>query len=129
MAQKKNSFGVEISDIYEEEQEDFVIENVASFVKQNREELKEHFKTTDTLNVKRITEEDARKLVSELDGKDLSLKVYNIEQKKKEKEENQIRCPKCNTVLESLEWRCPECYYEFPEYEFHGDDDAESPAD
>ena len=123
MAQKKNNFGVEISDVYEEEQENLVIEKVASFVKQNEEDLKEHFKTTDTLNVKRITEEDAQKLVGELEGKDLSLKVYNIEQKKKEKEENQIRCPKCNTVLETLEWRCPECYYEFPEYEFQGDDD------
>jgi tRNA(Ile2) C34 agmatinyltransferase TiaS len=125
MAQKKNSFSVEISDIYEEEQEDFVIEKVVSFVKQNREELKEHFKTTDTIEVKRIAEEDAQKLCTELEGKDLSVKMYNVDQKKQEKEANQIRCPKCNTVLESLEWRCPECYYEFPEYEYQGDDDAD----
>ena len=125
MAQKKNSFSVEISDIFDEEQEDFVIEKVVSFVKQNREELKEHFKTTDTIEVKRIAEEDAQKLCTELEGKELSVKLYNIEQRKQEKEENQIRCPKCNTVLESLEWRCPECYYEFPEYEFQGDDDAD----
>jgi tRNA(Ile2) C34 agmatinyltransferase TiaS len=125
MAQKKNSFSVEISDIYDEEQEDFVIEKVVSFVKQNREELKEHFKTTDTIEVKRIAEEDAHKLCTELEGKDLSVKMYNIVQKRQEKEATQIRCPKCNTVLESLEWRCPECYYEFPEYEYQGDDDAD----
>lgn len=123
MAQKKNSFSVEISDIYDEEQEDFVIEKVVSFVKQDREELKEHFKTTDTIEVKRIAEEDAQKLCKELEGKDLSVKMFSIDQKKQEKEANQIRCPKCNTVLESLEWRCPECYFEFPEYEFQGDDD------
>ena len=125
MAQKKNSFGVEISDIFDEEQEDFVIEKVASYVKQNREELKEHFKTTDTIDVRRITEEDAKKLCTELEGKELSVRMYDIQQKKQEKETNQIRCPKCNTVLEDLEWRCPECYYEFPEYDFMGDDDED----
>jgi hypothetical protein len=123
MAQKKNSFGVEISDIYDEEQEDFVIEKVVSLVKQNREELKEHFKTTDTIDVRRISEENAQKLCRELEGRDLSLKMYNLELKKQENVTNEIRCPKCNTVLETLEWRCPECYYEFPEYEFQGDDD------
>jgi lipopolysaccharide biosynthesis regulator YciM len=125
MAQKKNSFCVEISDIFDEEQEDFVIEKVASFVKQNREELKEHFQTTDTIDVRRLTEEDAKKLCAELEGKDLSLKMSDIQQKKQEKEENQIRCPKCKTALETLDWRCPECYYEFPEYEFVGDDDED----
>ena len=124
MAQKKNSFCVEISDIFEEEQEDVVIEKVASFVKQNREELKEHFKTTDTIDVRRLTEEDAKKLCTEIEGTELSVKMYDIQQSKQskqEKEVNQIRCPKCNTVLESLEWRCPECYYEFPEYQFEDD--------
>ena len=126
MAQKKNNFCVEISDIFEEDQEDFVIEKVVSFVKQNREELKEHFKTTDTIDVRRLTEEDAKKLCTELEGKELSVKMTDIQQKKQEKEDNQVRCPKCNTALETLDWRCPECYYEFPEYEFVGDDDEDS---
>jgi len=125
MAQKKSSFCVEISDILDEEQEDFVIEKLASFVKQNREELKEHFMTTDTIDVRRLTEEDAKKLCTELEGKELSVKMYDIQQKSLEKELNQIRCPKCNTVLETLEWRCPECYYEFPEYDFMGDDEED----
>ena len=125
MAQKKNNFCVEISDIFEEDQEDFVIEKVVSFVKQNREELKEHFKTTDTIDVRRLTEEDAKKLCTELEGKELSVKMTDIQQKKQEKEDSQVRCPKCNTALESLDWRCPECYYEFPEYEFVGDDDED----
>jgi len=125
MAQKKSSFCVEISDILDEEQEDFVIEKLASFVKQNREELKEHFMTTDTIDVRRLTEEDAKKLCTELEGKELSVKMYDIQQKSLEKESNQIRCPKCNTVLETLEWRCPECYYEFPEYDFMGDDEED----
>jgi len=125
MAQKKSSFCVEISDILDEEQEDFVIEKLASFVKQNREELKEHFMTTDTIDVRRLKEEDAKKLCTELEGKELSVKMYDIQQKSLEKESNQIRCPKCNTVLETLEWRCPECYYEFPEYDFMGDDEED----
>jgi lipopolysaccharide biosynthesis regulator YciM len=123
MAQKKNIFVVEISDIFDEEQEDFVIEKVASYVKQNREELKEHFQTTDTIEVRRITEEEAKKLCAELEGKELSVKVHDMQQRQQEKEEGQIRCPKCGTVLETFEWRCPECYHEFPEYEFYGDDD------
>ncbi len=129
MAQKKNSFGVEISDIFDEEQEDFVIEKIASFVKQNREELKEHFKTTDTIEVRRISKEDAQKLCSELEGRDLSVKMFDIQKRQQQKESEQIRCPKCGTILESLEWRCPECYYEFPDYEFYGDEDEEGSSE
>ncbi|GEM_PF-1196870 len=129
MAQKKNSFGVEISDIFDDEQEDFVIAKVASYVKQNNEELKEHFKKTDTIDVRRISKEDAQKLCSELEGTELSVRMYDIQHRQQEKEAEQIRCPKCGTVLETLEWRCSECYYEFPDYEFYGDDDMEKPSE
>ncbi len=125
MAKKKNSFSVEISDIFDDEQEDFVIEKVESYLKQNREELKEHFQKTDTIEVRRIAEEEAKKLCAELEGKELSVKMYEMQQRQQEKEAGQIRCPKCGSVLETLEWRCPECYHEFPEYEFYGDDDEQ----
>ncbi|KPJ86214.1 MAG: hypothetical protein AMS17_13505 [Spirochaetes bacterium DG_61] len=126
MAQKKPSFNVEISDIFDEEQEEFVIQKVAPCVKRSVEELKEYFKKTDTIEVRRISEEEAKGLCKELEGRDLLVKMYGIKQRQIERESKQIRCPKCGTVLETLEWRCPECYHEFPEYEFVGDEDGEA---
>lgn len=118
MAQKKKSYSVEISDILEPEQEDFVIDKIGRFVKQNVEELKEYFKATDTIVVKRMSEEDAKNLCEVLKNRDLSVSMYDVQERQKERESEQIRCPRCGFVLESLEWRCPECYYEFPEYGF-----------
>jgi hypothetical protein len=126
MAQKKPSFNVEISDIFEDEQEEAVIEKVASYVKQSEEELREYFKTTDTIEIRRISKEEAENLCRELEGRDLSLRMFDVNARKIEREAEQIRCPKCGTVLEVMEWRCPECYYEFPDYEFVGDGDTES---
>ena len=121
MAQTKPSFNVEISDIFDEDQEDLVIEKVSSYVKQSVEELKEYFQSTDTIEVRRISKEEAESLCRELEGKELSVRMFDVKKRQKEHEAEQIRCPKCRTVLESMEWRCPECYYEFPEYEFVGD--------
>jgi lipopolysaccharide biosynthesis regulator YciM len=42
---------------------------------------------------------------------------------REEKEADKVRCPSCGFVLEFLDWRCPECYHEFSEYEFFGDDE------
>jgi lipopolysaccharide biosynthesis regulator YciM len=123
MAQKKPSYNVEISDIFDDDQEDLVVEKVSPFMKESSEELKEQFKVTDTVLVRRISKEDAEKLCQELEGKELSVKMYDVIQRKVAREAEKTRCPKCGTVLEVLEWRCPECYYEFPEYEFMGDDD------
>jgi tRNA(Ile2) C34 agmatinyltransferase TiaS len=123
MAQKKAMFNVEISDVFEDEQEDLVIEKVVPFLKESADELREHFKTTDTIEVRRISEAEAKTLCSELEGKDLAVRMYSIGERQKERVAEQIRCPKCKAVLDSLDWRCPECYYEFPEYEFTGDED------
>jgi tRNA(Ile2) C34 agmatinyltransferase TiaS len=123
MAQKKATFNVEISDIFEDGQEDFVIGKVVPFLKESAEELKEHFKTTDTVEVRRISEEEAKRLCSELEGKDLAVRMYTVGERQKERVAEKIRCPKCKAVLDSLDWRCPECYYEFSEYEFRGDED------
>ncbi len=124
MAQKRKSYNVEISDIFEPEQEDFVIDKVVGFVKQNGAELKEYFKTTDTIVVKRISEEDAKNLCEKLKNRDLSVRMYDVQEKKKEREAETIRCPKCGFVLEFPEWRCPDCYYEFPDFGFEDDTTA-----
>jgi hypothetical protein len=33
-----------------------------------------------------------------------------------------VRCPKCGFTLEFADWRCPECFYEFPDFDFVGDE-------
>jgi rubrerythrin len=121
MAQKRKSFNVEISDIFEPEQEDFVIDKVVGFMKQNIDELKDYFKSTDTIVVKRISEDEAKNLCELLKNRDLALRMYDVQEKKKESEVEKIRCPKCGFVLEFQEWRCPDCYYEFPDFGFEDD--------
>jgi lipopolysaccharide biosynthesis regulator YciM len=124
MAQKRKSFNVEISDIFEPEQEDFVIDKVVGFMKQNVDELKDYFTTTDTIVVKRISEDDAKNLCEKLKNRDLAVRMYDVQEKKKEREAEKIRCPKCGFVLEFPEWRCPDCYYEFPDFGFEDDTTA-----
>jgi hypothetical protein len=118
MPAKKNLFCVEISDILEPEQEENVIEKIISYVKEDRDDLKNYFEKTDTIEIKRISEEEANKLADSLQGMDLSIRIYNIIEKKEKKETTQIKCPKCRYVLDYPDWRCPECFYEFPDYEF-----------
>ena len=72
MAQTKPSFNVEISDIFDEDQEDLVIEKVSSYVKKSVEELKEYFQSTDTIEVRRISKDEAESLCRELEGKELA---------------------------------------------------------
>lgn len=118
MPVKKNVFCVEISDILEPEQEENVIEKIMSYVKEDRDALKNYFEKTDTIEIKRISEEEANKLADSLQGMDLSIRIYNISEKKEKKETTQIKCPKCGYVLDYPDWRCPECFYEYPDYEF-----------
>ena len=128
MAGKKNVFCVEISDILEPEQEKFVIERIKGYVKQDEKDLREYFEKTDTIEVKRLPEEEAKNLAASLEGKDLNVKVYNIDEKVVEKEAKQVKCPKCGFILEFADWRCPECFYEFPDYTFENEDE-ESKSD
>ncbi|RKX94590.1 MAG: hypothetical protein DRP55_10840 [Spirochaetes bacterium] len=125
MAKKKDLYYVEITDIIEPEQEDKVIEVVNSYVKKGYQEMKDYFQQTDTLQVKKLSKEDAEGIVSELEGIEVITKIYSHEDKIKEAQSNKIRCPRCGYVLEYPDWRCPECYYEFPDYEYVDDDDLE----
>jgi len=122
--ENKKTLCVEISDIFEAEQEDFVIDNVGERVGKSREDLKEYFSTTDTVVVKRLTREEADELSSRLENLELSVRIYDMDEKSEEKAKGEIRCPKCGCVLEFQDWRCPECYYEFPDFEL-GDDNEE----
>jgi len=125
MAKREKYYSVEITDIFEEEQEKTVIAKAGKYVKQTDEELTELFKTTDTLVVKKLTEEEAKQLIDELDGMDLSVRMHSTDEKSKQKESSAIKCPKCGFILEYAEWRCPECYYEFPDYELEADEEPE----
>ena len=125
MAKKEKQYTVEITDIFEPEQEETVIEKAGKYVRESDEELKEFFKTTDTLIVKKLTESEAKTLVGSLDGAALTVRMYSADRKTKQKETNEIRCPKCGFVLEYPEWRCPECYYEFPDFELEADVEPE----
>jgi tRNA(Ile2) C34 agmatinyltransferase TiaS len=119
MPAKEDCYSVEISEVYDPDQEDCVIEKIRGYVKKEAEELKEYFTETDTIEVKKLSEGDAKKLAVELEGIDVKVLVLSGKKsEKKAKETEKIRCPKCRAVLESLDWRCPECYYEFPEYDY-----------
>ena len=125
MPTKKNVFCVEISDILEPDQEDFVIDNIKEYVKKDRESLKEYFEKTDTIEIRRISKEEAEKIADSLQGKEISIRIYNIGEKKEEKESPRIKCPRCGFKLDYSDWRCPECFYEFPDYEFSDEETEE----
>ena len=118
MTPTNERYSVEISEIYEEEQEDSVIDKVQGLVNKNKEQLKEYFKETDTLVVKKLSKSDAEKLVKEFEGIDVKVELMSGKAKKKVQKEPVIRCPKCGFKLEYMDWRCPECLHELPEYEF-----------
>ncbi|HEB33379.1 MAG TPA: hypothetical protein ENI15_21275 [Spirochaetes bacterium] len=126
MPVKKKVFCVEISDILDPDQEDSVIEIVKGYLKKDEEELKDYFDQTDTIEVKRLSEDEVKKISSSLESiKDISVKVFNIDEKKVEKESTVVKCPKCGFILEFADWRCPECFHEFPDFELSGEDDEE----
>ncbi len=123
MPVKKNIYCVEISDILEPEQEDFVIERIKDYVNKEKKAFEEYFEKTDTIEIKRLLKEEAQNLAVSLEGKDLSIRIYTIKEKTEEKEAAQIKCPKCGFRLDYADWRCPECYYEFPDNEHQGDEE------
>ena len=126
MPAKKKVLCVEISDILDSDQEDSVIEIVKGYLKKDEEELKDYFEQTDTIEVKRLSEDEVKKISSSLESiKNITVKVSNIDEKKVEKESTVIKCPKCGFILEFADWRCPECFYEFPDFDLSGDDDEE----
>jgi len=124
MKEKRKSFCVEISDILEPEQEDYIIEKVKRYLNKDYEEIKEYFKTTDTIKIKKLSEEEASNLNNELKELDVTTNVFNPQEKNEKKEASKIKCPKCGYVLDYPEWRCPECYYEFRDYKFEYEDDV-----
>jgi lipopolysaccharide biosynthesis regulator YciM len=126
MPGKKNYFNVEISDIIEPEQENLVIETVKDYVKKDHEALKSYFESTDTIEIKRLSEEEARKLAEQLKGSDIVVRLVNVHEKHKEREAAEIKCPRCGHVIEFADWRCPECYFEFSDYEFKGDEENQN---
>ena len=130
MPVKKNIYYVEVSDILEPEQEDPVIEIVKGHLNKDTETLKEYFEKTDTIEIKRLTKAEAQNLSERLkDIEDINVRIYDRDEKIEEKKSTVVKCSKCGFILEYPEWRCPECYYEFPEYDFAADDDEEDTDD
>jgi tRNA(Ile2) C34 agmatinyltransferase TiaS len=127
MAENKSYYSIEITDIYEPEQEDFVIEKVKGILRKDYDELKKYFKETDSLRVKKLTEEKAKSLAEELEAIDVKVEIIGDKKTKKAEKPSVIKCPKCGSKLEYMDWRCPECFYEFPEYDFKGEDETEEP--
>jgi len=125
MPKKKENYCVEISDILEPEQEDRVIEIVGTYLNKDYDALKAHFQSTDTVEVRRISKEKAHAIETQCNELELTTRIYSIDEKKKESEAHRVRCPRCGAILEYPDWRCPECYYEFPDYTFVGDDEEE----
>lgn len=120
------SYSVEISDIFEPEQEDFVIELIKDYMDKDYESLKKYFEETDTITVSSLTEEKAREIVERAEALELSARIISLDEEvEKEKGSEKVVCPRCGFVLEFLDWRCPECYYEFPEYKMKGDEELE----
>ncbi len=126
MAKKREDlYYIEITDVIEPEQEDRVIEIVSSLLNKSYEELKEYFQTTDTIEVRRVSKETAESIAEKLNNIDVKIKITSLDEKKDKSKTAQIKCPRCGYVLEYPDWRCPECYYEFPDYEFVGDDESD----
>lgn len=130
MPVKDDRFSVEISEVYDPDQEDLVIEKIKGYVKKETEELKEHFSESDTIVVKKLSEVESKKLAGEFEGTDVKVLVLSGKQgKKKAKETEKILCPKCGAALEFIDWRCPECYYQFPEYEYADETSEDESSD
>ena len=80
MPAKDDRFSVEISEVYDPDQEDVVIEKIKGYVKKETEELKAHFSETDTIVVKKLSEGESKKLAGDLEG--FNVKVLVLSGKK-----------------------------------------------
>jgi rubrerythrin len=118
MAVKKQPYCVQVSDILEPEQERFVAEQLRVYIKKDAQEWEEYFQSTDTVEIKRLSKEEADRLAKSLEGKELSIRVYHRNEKAEEKESQKLKCPRCGHTMEFPDWRCPECFYEFPDFDF-----------
>jgi protein-arginine kinase activator protein McsA len=118
MQVKDDLYTIQISEVYDTGQEDFVIEKIKGYLKKDTAELKSHFKETDTVVVKKLSKDDANSLAKELETIDVKVEILGGKPKKKQEDKKEIRCPKCGAKLEYQDWRCPEFYYEFPDYEY-----------
>jgi len=123
MKKEATNFCVEISDIMEPDQEDMVIEKVKDFIGKDYQELKEYFRESDTIEIKKLNASQARMLEKHFKDTGLSIRVYDENLLKQHKQAEVIQCPRCGYRLEFSDWRCPECYYEFSDYQFRGDED------
>jgi rubrerythrin len=123
MASAQKNVQLEISDIIEPEQEEVVIRQLVGVVDEDEEKLREHFRTTDTYVVQNLSKTQARSLTAALKDQDLSIRTIDPIDVESKPDQERVRCPNCGFVLEFADWRCPECYYEFTDYEFSGEDD------
>ena len=120
MTKKRDDHRMVISDIIEPEQEDKVIEAVSGIVKKERAELKEDFMKTDTIELESLSKDEAERLVKKLKETGVSVEVSSYGEAG-EVGSGSVRCPQCGRTVEGGDWRCPECYFEFPDYEFRED--------
>jgi rubrerythrin len=118
MAVKKKNYCVRISEILQPDQEQFVMERLAAHIKKDAKEWEDYFRGTDTVEIKRLSEEEAASLAATLEGNELEVSVYRLSEKAAENESVKLKCPRCGYAMEYPDWRCPECFYEFPEYDF-----------
>ena len=119
---KENKFCLDVTDVIEPEQEAAVIEAVKGYVKKNRDELHAYFKATDSIEVGGLAEGEALALREKLEHWNVTLRIRGPGESGEDSEDSsgreRVTCPQCGAVLESLDWRCSECFYEFPEYEY-----------
>jgi rubrerythrin len=125
MTEKK--FCLRITDVIEPEQEAAVIEAVKDYVRKSNDELRAYFRATDSIEVGGLEEREAVSIREKLERWNVTMRIRGSDEgggdAAASRERAQVICPRCGTRLESLDWRCPECFYEFPEYEYR--DEAE----
>jgi hypothetical protein len=108
MATGKDRVHVEISDVYDPEQETRVIDAVKGLSKLTAGQLSEYFRETDTLLVKKVSPEEAERVSRALEGTEVSVRIIEPGVSRVEKEAENVRGPACGFVLEFLDWRCRE---------------------
>jgi hypothetical protein len=123
---KENSVTLEISDVLKREQEEAVIEAVRDRAGKTGAELSEYFKATDSITVEGLPEAEAAAIRGRLEPLGVTVRARGPGTEAPgpddEAKREAVACPRCGCVLESLDWRCPDCFYEFPEYEYRGEE-------
>ncbi len=113
---------LEISDVFEPKQEAAVIEAVKDRAGKTGAELSAHFKATDSITVGGLTEAEADAIRRELEPLGVTVRARGTGAEARDEDgepkREAVACPRCGSILETLDWRCPECFYEYPEYEY-----------